>query len=192
MKAGKGGDGVVRWLHLKGKEFSGPAGGDGGRGGSVYAEAIRDITAFSRYVHHTSYAAGDGSPGSGRTKEGANGDDLVFAVPVGTVVTNRETGEVFELLAEGDRVTLLAGGASGRGNAHFKGSKNTTPMQSTKGKEGESARLDFELQLVVDAGLVGLPNAGKSSLLNALTGAHAKVAEYAFTTLHPMLGVLYG
>jgi GTP-binding protein len=192
VNAGNGGDGVVRWLHLKGKEFSGPAGGDGGRGGSVYAEAIRDITALSRYVHHTSYAAGDGGPGSSRTKEGASGEDLVFAAPVGTVITNRETGEIFELLTEGNRVMLLAGGASGRGNTHFKGSKNTTPTQSTKGKEGESAHLDFELQLVVDAGFIGLPNAGKSSLLNALTGAHAKVAEYAFTTLHPMLGVLYG
>jgi GTPase len=191
-KAGKGGDGVVRWLHLKGKDLSGPAGGDGGKGGSVYAEAIRDITALSNYVHHTSYAAGNGGPGASRTKEGANGEDFVFKVPIGTVITNRETGEEFELLAEGDRVILLAGGGGGRGNAHFKGSRNTTPKQWTPGKEGETARLDFELQLVVDVGLVGLPNAGKSSLLNALTGAHAKVADYAFTTLNPMLGVLYG
>jgi GTPase len=192
VKAGKGGDGVVRWLHLKGKDLSGPAGGDGGKGGSVYAEAVRDISALEHYVHHTSYAAENGGPGGSRTKEGANGEDLVFKVPIGTVITNRETGEDFELLAEGDRVMLLAGGGGGRGNTHFKGSRNQSPMQSTKGKPGEEAHLDFELQLVVDVGLIGLPNAGKSSLLNALTGAHAKVADYAFTTLNPMLGVLYG
>ncbi len=192
VKAGKGGDGVVRWLHLKGKDLSGPAGGDGGKGGSVYAEAVRDVSALEHYVHHPSYAAGNGGTGGSRTKEGANGDDFVFKVPVGTVITNRETGEEFELLEDGTKTMLLAGGGGGRGNAHFKGSKNTSPTQSTKGKEGESARLDFELQLVVDVGLVGLPNVGKSSLLNALTGAHAKVADYAFTTLNPMLGVLYG
>ncbi len=192
VKAGKGGDGVVRWLHLKGKDLSGPAGGDGGKGGSVYAEAVRDISALASYVHHTSYAAKNGGVGGSRTKEGANGEDLIFNVPIGTVITNRETGEEFELLAEGDHAMLLAGGAAGRGNTHFKGSRNTSPEQSTKGKDGESARLDFELQLVVDVGLVGLPNVGKSSLLNALTGAHAKVADYAFTTLNPMLGVLYG
>ncbi len=192
VKAGKGGDGVMRWLHLKGKDLSGPAGGDGGRGGAVYAEAIRDITALSQYVHHTSYAAKNGGSGGSRTKEGANGEDLVFNVPIGTVITNRETGEEFELLEEGDRSMLLAGGTPGRGNVHFKGSKNTSPTQFTLGKEGESAHFDFELQLVVDIGLVGLPNTGKSSLLNALTGAHAKVADYAFTTLNPMLGVLYG
>ncbi len=192
VKAGKGGDGVVRWLHLKGKDLSGPAGGDGGKGGSVYAEAVRDISALASYVHHTSYAAENGGVGGSRTKEGANGEDLVFKVPIGTVITNRETGEDFELLAEGDREMLLAGGGGGRGNTHFKGSRNPSPIQSTKGKPGEEARLDFELQLVVDVGLVGQPNVGKSSLLNALTGAHAKVADYAFTTLNPMLGVLYG
>jgi GTP-binding protein len=191
-KAGNGGDGVVRWLHLKGKDLSGPAGGDGGRGGGVYAEAVRDISALSNYTHQPSYAAGNGGVGAGRTKEGANGKDFVFMVPVGTVITNKETGETFELLAEGDRAMILAGGGGGRGNAHFKGSRNTSPTQFTEGKEGEQARFDFELQLVVDAGFVGFPNAGKSSLLNVLTGAKSKVANYAFTTLNPKLGVLYG
>ncbi len=190
--AGKGGDGVVRWLHVKGKDLSGPAGGDGGRGGNVVAKAVRELTALSAYVHHPSYKAEDGGSGGSKTKEGKNGDDFVFEVPIGTVITNDDTGEDFELLEEGQTAMLLAGGVPGRGNVHFKGSKNTSPTQFTLGKEGESGNFRFELKLVVDVGLVGLPNAGKSSLLNALTGAHAKVANYAFTTLNPMLGVLYG
>ncbi len=192
LKAGRGGDGVVRWLHLKGKEFSGPAGGNGGRGGNVIAEAIRDITALQNYTQQKNYAAGNGGSGKSRSKEGKNGDDLVLKFPVGSVITNRQTGERFELLSEGQQYELLKGGGPGYGNEHFKGSKNVTPQQSTKGKAGEAADFYIELQLVVDAGLIGLPNAGKSSLLNALTGAHAKVGAYAFTTLNPNLGVLYG
>lgn len=192
LKAGKGGDGVVRWLHLKGKEFSGPAGGNGGRGGNVLARAVRDISVLQNYTRQKRYAAGNGGTGGSRSKEGKNGDDFVLEVPIGTVLTNTETGERFELLTEGQEATLLKGGSGGYGNEHFKGSKNVTPQQSTKGKPGEEADFDIELQLVVDAGLVGLPNAGKSSLLNELTGAKAKVGAYEFTTLNPNLGVLYG
>lgn len=192
LKAGKGGDGVVRWLHLKGKEYSGAAGGNGGRGGSVYIEGVRDITALSGYMHEKKYAARNGFAGKGTSKEGANGEDLVMKFPVGSVVTNKHTGEVWELLVEGERHQVLKGGSNGYGNEHFKGSKNVTPMQSTKGKPGEEADFHIELRLVVDAGLIGMPNAGKSSLLNELTGAHAKVGSYAFTTLNPNLGVLYG
>lgn len=192
LKAGRGGDGVVRWLHLKGKEFSGAAGGNGGRGGSVYAEGVRDVTALAGYMHEKKYAAKNGRAGGGKSRVGANGDDLVMYFPVGSVITNTVTGERFELLEEGERHQLLKGGSGGYGNEHFKGSKNVTPMQSTKGKPGEEADFYVELRLVVDAGFIGLPNAGKSSLLNALTGAHAKVGAYAFTTLNPNLGVLYG
>ncbi len=192
LKAGHGGEGVVRWLHLKGKDLSGPAGGNGGRGGNVYAEAVRDLTALGNYVHEKKYKAGDGGTGGSNSKEGGNGDDFTISVPVGSIITNKETGEEFELLEENQREMLLKGGAGGYGNEHFKGSQNTSPEQSTEGKEGEAANFYIELQLVVDAGFVGLPNAGKSSLLNVLTGAHAKVGDYAFTTLNPNLGVLYG
>jgi len=191
LKAGKGGDGVVRWLHLKGKEFSGPAGGNGGRGGNVLARAVRDISVLQNYTRQKRYAAGNGGTGGSRSKEGKNGDDFVLEVPIGTVLTNTETGERFELLSEGQEVILLKGGSGGYGNEHFKGSKNVAPQQSTSGKLGEEADFDIELQLVVDAGLIGLPNAGKSSLLNELTGAKAKVGAYEFTTLNPNLGVLY-
>ncbi len=192
LKAGKGGDGVVRWLHLKGKEFSGPAGGNGGRGGNVLAYAVRDISVLQNYTQQKRYAAKNGGTGGSRSKEGGNGDDFVLEVPIGTVLTNKETGERFELLTEGQEAILLKGGSGGYGNEYFKGSKNVTPQQSTKGKPGEEADFAIELQLVVDAGLVGLPNAGKSSLLNELTGARAKVGAYEFTTLNPNLGVLYG
>lgn len=192
LKAGRGGNGVVRWLHLKGKEFSGPAGGNGGRGGDVVVEGIRDIGALLRYRDQNQYAAGDGAPGGSRSKEGRNGDDFVFKFPLGTVITRTKLDERWEILEEGQREVLLKGGNGGYGNEHFKGSRNVTPMQSTKGKPGDEDDFDIELQLVVDAGLIGMPNAGKSSLLNALTGAHAKVGAYEFTTLNPNLGVLYG
>ncbi len=192
LKAGRGGNGVVRWLHLKGKEFSGPAGGNGGRGGDVVVEGIRDIGALLRYRDQNRYAAGDGAPGGSRSKEGKNGEDFVFKFPLGTVITRAKLGERWEILEEGQREVLLKGGNGGYGNEHFKGSRNVTPMQSTKGKPGDEDDFEIELQLVVDAGLIGMPNAGKSSLLNALTGAHAKVGVYEFTTLNPNLGVIYG
>jgi GTP-binding protein len=192
LKAGRGGDGVVRWLHLKGKEFSGAAGGNGGRGGDVVVEAIRDITILERYVDQKNYEAHDGDDGGGNSREGKNGDDFVLQIPVGSIVTRRDTGQTWDLLADGQREIILTGGIGGYGNEHFKGSRNVTPRQSTNGKPGEESDVDIELQLVVDAGLIGMPNVGKSSLLNALTGAKAKVGAYAFTTLHPSLGVLYG
>lgn len=192
VRAGRGGDGVVRWLHLKGKEFSGPAGGNGGRGGDVVVEAVRDISILERYTDQKNYEAEDGASGGSRSREGRNGDPFVLQVPVGTLVTRRDTGQTWDLLREGQREIILVGGNGGYGNEHFKGSRNVTPKQSTPGKPGEESDVDIELRLVVDAGLVGLPNAGKSSLLNELTGAKAKVGAYAFTTLSPNLGVLYG
>lgn len=190
--AGRGGDGVVRWLHLKGKEFSGPAGGNGGDGGDVYVRGVRDIGLLARYRGEKKFAAKDGVPGEGRSRAGGNGEDMVIELPVGSIITNKRTGEKFELLREDQKLLILKGGRGGAGNAVFKSSVNRAPKESTPGKEGESAELYIELRLIADAGLVGLPNAGKSTLLNTLTGAQAKIGAYAFTTLDPNLGSLYG
>lgn len=191
-RAGRGGDGVVRWLHLKGKEYSGPAGGNGGRGGNVYVTAVRDVNILSRYTGEKLFAAQHGGPGENRSRHGANGEHITIELPVGSIVTNLSTGERFELLAEGEKIMILAGGRGGIGNEYFKGSTNTRPEESTPGEVGQEADFNIELSLVADLGLIGLPNAGKSSLLNALTGAHAKVGAYAFTTLDPNLGAFYG
>lgn len=190
-RAGHGGAGVVRWLHEKGKEYSGPAGGNGGNGGNVYIRGVRDINLLARYRGEKKFEAGDGNPGENNNRTGAGGRDMVINLPIGSVVTNRETREVHELLHEDETKLILKGGRGGAGNAAFKSSVNRTPEESLPGIPGEEAELHIELRLIADAGLVGLPNAGKSSLLNALTGASAKVGSYAFTTLDPNLGMLY-
>jgi GTPase len=190
--AGKGGDGVVRWLHEKGKEYSGPSGGNGGNGGNVYMRAVRDINLLARYRGEKKFEGQAGADGENSNCHGKGGKDLTIDLPVGSYVRNAATGEVYELLEEGETIMILKGGRGGAGNAAFKSSVNITPEESTPGGEGESATFSVELRIIADAGLVGLPNAGKSSLLNALTGASAKVAPYAFTTLDPNLGALYG
>lgn len=190
--AGKGGDGVVRWLHEKGKEYSGPAGGNGGNGGNVYMRAVRDLNLLARYRGEKRFDAPSGADGENSNRHGKGGEDLTIDLPVGSLVRNLATGEVFELMEEGKTIMILRGGRGGAGNAAFKSSVNITPEESTPGAMGEHATFTVELRIIADAGLVGLPNAGKSSLLNALTGAAAKVAPYAFTTLDPNLGALYG
>lgn len=192
LQSGHGGRGVVRWLHLKGKEFSGPAGGNGGKGGNVVARAVRDIAILSKYRHQKEMIAENGGMGKSKNQEGKNGDDLVIDFPVGSVITNKKTGKVVELLKEGEEKILLKGGTGGLGNIHFKSSTNVKPMESTPGRKGEKSDFFIELRLIVDAGLIGLPNAGKSSLLNAISNAKAKVASYQFTTLDPNLGEVYG
>lgn len=192
VKAGKGGNGVERWLHEKGKEFMGPAGGNGGKGGDVYVEAVRDIGILAGYRNIKLFEAENGGDGSKKSMDGRDGDDLVIKLPIGSVVYNKDTEQSFELLKEGDRVLILKGGRYGLGNEHFKGSTNQRPKQTTDGRIGEEADFHIELRLVVDAGFVGFPNAGKSSLLNALTNAKSKVANYQFTTLEPALGDMHG
>lgn len=192
MKAGKGGDGVVRWIHEKFKEFGGPGGGDGGRGGSVYARAVRDSWLLARYRHTKEFIGNDGEQGGNHRMKGADGDELVIDFPVGSIIRNLATGDVVRLDEEGQKVLLLKGGNGGLGNDHFKGSTNQQPKQSTNGKPGDEADFYIEVELIAEAGFIGLPNAGKTSLLNALTRADAKVGNYEFTTLEPNLGDLYG
>jgi len=191
-KAGKGGDGVVRWLHEKGKEYMGPAGGNGGKGGDVYVEGVRDIGILNTYRNIKLFEAEAGGNGDKKSMDGKTGEDLILKLPVGSIVTNLDTEQSFELLKEGERVLVLKGGRYGLGNEHFKGSTNQRPEMTTDGRAGEEADFHIELRLLVDAGFAGFPNAGKSSLLNVLTNAKAKVAAYQFTTLEPNLGDLYG
>ncbi len=191
-KAGDGGNGVVRWQHEYGKEFSGPAGGDAGNGGDVYVQATRDIYALAKYRHQKDFLAGRGEDGGSDSMHGANGTDMVIELPVGSVVTVLATGKEIELTEEGQKELLLKGGRGGFGNEHFKGSTNVTPLESTPGKNGEDGEFHVELRLFAEVGLIGLPNAGKSSLLNSLTRAQAKIGAYQFTTLDPNLGDFYG
>lgn len=191
-KAGDGGDGVVRWYKLKYKPKAGPAGGNGGRGGDVYVRAVRDLNLLSKYTGSKKFIAKNGEAGHGNSMFGKRSEDLYIDVPVGSVVTDLERDRTYELFEEGVEHRILKGGVGGLGNEKFKSSTNRSPEQSTKGEEGEAGRFKIELSLVVDVGLIGLPNAGKSTLLNLFTNATSEVGSYAFTTLEPHLGTLFG
>lgn len=191
-RAGHGGAGVVRWMHEKSKEYSGPGGGNGGRGGDVYVRAVRDTNILARHKQVKNFAARDGDDGANFSRQGGTGEDCTIELPIGAIITNKQTGRVVELTDDGQTEKILHGGRGGLGNEHFKASTNVRPEQSTPGVDGEEADFVVELNLIADAGFIGLPNAGKSSLLNALTAASAKVGSYAFTTLDPNLGALRG
>jgi GTP-binding protein len=191
-QAGRGGDGVVRWRQEKFIAKGGPNGGDGGRGGDIVAEAHRNMHTLAKYSRKKEFKAEDGFPGEGGSRHGRSGKELVIELPVGSVITNIDTGEKYSLDTDGQRITLLKGGRGGMGNEYYKSSINTTPKKASPGKRGEESDFQIELELFADVGLIGLPNAGKSSLLNALTNADAKVGDYAFTTLDPNLGDFYG
>lgn len=192
LQAGNGGSGVVRWRREKFAPKGGPAGGNGGRGGDVYLEAVSDLTILARYRGKKEFSAQDGEDGGSSRKHGKDGDDFTLKVPSGSFVTNLTSGATYDLTLPGQHVRVLRSGGGGRGNASFASSRNRSPEQSTAGKHGEQARFFIELRLVVDVGLIGLPNAGKSSVLNELTSARARVGAYPFTTLEPNLGMLDG
>lgn len=191
-QAGKGGNGVIRWLRNKETAKGGPAGGDGGCGGDVVLLGVQDLAALAPYKFEKDFKAEAGGGGENQNKHGANGKDSVLRVPVGTLATIKATGETFDVTREGEQVTIFKGGNGGKGNARYKGSTNQNPFSQTDGKPGEGGDIEFTLKLIADAGFVGYPNAGKSSLLNAITRANSKVGAYAFTTLDPHLGDFYG
>ncbi len=190
--AGHGGPGVVRWLHTKGINKGGPSGGDGGRGGDIVLEGVRDLAALASYRFTKKFRAENGKPGGSNDKHGADGLPTVLKVPVGTVAKVATTGEEFEIMEEGQRAVIFKGGPGGYGNTHFKSSTNQNPMQAKEGKKGGAGDIEITVKLIADAGFIGYPNAGKSSLLNALTRASSKVGAYPFTTLEPHLGDFYG
>jgi len=190
VHAGKGGDGAASFRREKYVPRGGPDGGDGGDGGSVWARADRNVNTLIDYRFARIHRAGNGVKGMGSDCNGRNGADVELRVPVGTVIRDAGTGElVADLAGDGSRALLARGGGGGLGNVHFKSSVNRAPRQFTRGEPGESRDLALELRVLADVGLLGLPNAGKSTFIRAVSAARPKVADYPFTTLHPSLGV---
>jgi len=190
LEAGAGGRGAAAFSKVR--LVRGPTGGDGGRGGSFYFEGVSDVNALSFYSGRKVIRAEKGKDGRGQYIDGRDGEDTILKVPAGTRITNLDTGYSQEIAEVGERILVAGGGNGGRGNFKFRSSTNTSPKEYEEGTPGDAATFHLELRLIADVGLVGLPNAGKSSLLNELTNAKSKIANYAFTTLEPHLGAYHG
>lgn len=189
VAAGNGGRGAVAFN--RNLMSLGPTGGMGGAGGSIYAEGVSDINALGQFRFKKEFKAENGLDGRGQFRDGHDGKDLVLKIPIGTCIHNLTRGTEVSVEKTGERILLTQGGLGGRGNFHFRSSRNTSPTESRPGSSGENFEIRFELKLIADVGFVGLPNVGKSSLLNVLTNARSKVANYPFTTLEPNLGAYY-
>lgn len=192
LRAGKGGNGVVAWRKEKYLPKGGPYGGNGGNGGSILIEAVTNMYSFEEYRNLRFLKADDGQAGASNNRTGRNGKDLVLKVPEGTLLWDAATGElIHDFTKDGERIVVCQGGRGGKGNVFFKTSTNRAPTKATPGKPGEIRLVELELKLIADIGLVGFPNAGKSTLFNTLARTEVKVGAYPFTTLHPSLGLVH-